>query len=145
MPVRMPVLRLVLVFVIVFFDFDVARHDEDASVHAHDVDRRAVKTRKDGPRDDLIDGAERGRSVAEVEYAIECVEQRIELVCGKKHRDAQLSLHPTDKLHDTALMMWIEADERLVEQKKPWLAEQTLRDQKPLALAAGKLRERACR
>ena len=49
--VRMPMVvhRVMLVAVVAFFvrviellDFDIARHHENAAVHAHDVDRRAI-------------------------------------------------------------------------------------------------------
>src|SRR5579871_6004724 len=55
-------------------------HDEDPAAHADDLDRRAVETREDRAGDDLVDGAERRPSAAEIEHAIDRAQERVELV-----------------------------------------------------------------
>lgn len=137
MTVVMFVLVLVafLVRVIELVDFDIARHHEDAAIHAHHVDRRAVQARKDGLRNDLVDGAERRASAAEIQHAVERIQQRIELVRREQHGDIQLALHAPHEFDHARLMPRIETDERFVQQQQARIAEQTLREQQPLTLA----------
>ncbi|CAM2152069.1 hypothetical protein PT2222_270105 [Paraburkholderia tropica] len=142
--VRMAVVvaMIVLVFVVVFFDFHVAGHHENAALHAHHLDRRAVEAREHGRGDHFVHAAERRHAVAQIQHAVERVEERIEFVRREQYGDAQFALHAPHEFDHAALMVRVEADERLVEQQQFRVAEQTLREQQALALAAREFRKR---
>ena len=59
---------------------------------------------------------------------------------GKQHGNAEFPLHAPHEFDDARLMMRIEADQRFVEQQQLGIAEQTLREQQALALAARQFR-----
>src|SRR3984885_10867687 len=74
------------------FDIIAARHHKDAPVYAHHVDRGTVEPRQHGAGDDLFDRADRGVAAAEIQYAIQCTQQRIDLVRAEQYRQAELLL-----------------------------------------------------
>src|SRR5579872_4773536 len=88
MPVRMQRVRIVAMAVA--FQFVAARHHEDAAFDPHDFDLGAIEAGQHGPGDDFIDGAERRLAAAEIEYAVDGAEQRIEFVRAEQHGDPQL-------------------------------------------------------
>ena len=59
--------------------------DEDVAAGADHLNRRAVKTRQDGFGDDLIDGAERGLTAAEIKHAVDRAEKLVQLMGAKQH------------------------------------------------------------
>ena len=92
-----------------------------------------------------FDGAERRDAVAEIQHAVERVQQRIQFVRGEQHGDAELALHVAHEFDDAALVVRVEADQRFVEQQQLRIAEQALREQQALPFAARQLRQRPAR
>ena len=134
---------MVVVAMRLALDVDVARHDEIAVLDAHDLDLRPVEARQHRPGDDLVDRADHRRAAAEIEHAVDRVDQRIELVGAEHDRDLELVADAPRDLDDALLMRRIERDQRLVEQQQPRPAEQRLAQQHPLALAAREFADRA--
>src|SRR5579871_3781380 len=60
----------------------------------------------------------------------------------EEHGDGLISLNAFHQRDNRVLEMWVEADERLVEQQELRLAEQCLREEETLHLAAGELGQR---
>src|SRR5579872_2467520 len=132
----------VIVSMIEALDIAAAREHEDMPLGMDDLDLRAVETRQNRRRSDLGDGTERGLAVAEIEHAVEFADQLIEFVCAEQNRDAALTREAPYQLDHCLLVAIVEADQRLVEQEQARLAEQRLRQQQPLPLAAGHIRQR---
>ena len=114
-------------------------HDEDAAAGPHHIDVRAVELRQHRAGDDLVDGAERGMAVAEIEHAVDGAEQLVDLMRAEQHGNAE----PLAQICRTRSMIdaadgRVEADQRLVEKEQVRIADQRLRDQEALAFAAGK-------
>src|SRR6185312_8624857 len=131
--------------VLVAIDLEPPRHDEDSAVVAQHLDLGAVEPGKGGSGDDLVDRAERRLTIAEVENAVYHIEERIELVSREQHGDTELALNAAHELDDAALVVGVEADQRLIEQQQPRPAEQSLREQQALALPARELDQHALR
>jgi hypothetical protein len=74
--------------------------------------------------------------VPEIKHAVHEAEQRVELVRRQQDRDPERALHALDQLDHRLLIARVETDQRLVEQQQLGLAEQRLRQQDPLQLAA---------
>src|SRR5437763_1749371 len=64
---------------------------------------------------------------------------------AEQHRDPEFALKGLRQLHDLALIVRIEADQRLVEQQQPRPADQCLGQQQTLALATRDFGDRAPR
>ena len=77
----------VLVAMRVALDVDVAGHDEKAPLDAHHFDLRAIEARKHRAGDDLVDRADHRRAAAEIEHAVDRVDQRIEFVGAEDDGD----------------------------------------------------------
>ena len=140
----MPVIA-VLVPMRVALDVDVAGHDEKAVLDAHHLDLRAVEARQHRAGDDFVDRADHRRAGAEIEHAVDRVDQRIEFVGAEDDRDLQLVAQPPRDVDDALLVGRVERDQRLVEQQQPRPAEQRLAEQQALALAAREFADRAAR
>ena len=97
-------------------DRAVPGHDQNAPVHPQHLDRHPVKSGQHVAGDHLIDGAERGFPVPQIEHPIDRAEQRVQIVCGKQHGHAARLLDFFDQRDDRLLEMRVEADQRLVEQ-----------------------------
>ena len=113
----------------VAFHVVAAGHDEDPALEADDIDLGTVQARQHLPGDHLIDRAARRLAAAEVQYPVQRAEQRIQLVGAEQHRDAEFGLQRSGQLDDGALVMRVEADQRLVEQEKFRLSNQCLSQQ----------------
>ena len=133
---RMPVIAA-LVPVRVALDIDVARHDKEAVLDAHHFDFGAIQARQHRSGDDFVDRANHRRAGAEIEYAVDRVDQRIEFVGAEDDRDSQLVAQAARDVDDALLVGRVERDQRLVEQQQPRPAEQRLAQQQALALAPG--------
>ena len=107
------------------------------SLDPDDVDRRPIKFRQDWRRYHLLDRAERRMSAAEIKHLVDGVEQRVQFMRAEEHGDPELGLQAFDQLDDLLLTARIEADQRFVEEQQFRVADQRLRQQQPLALAAG--------
>ena len=79
---------------------------------------------------------------AEIEHAVERAEQRIELVGAEQHGDAEFGCSAARSSTTRALVVRVEADQRLVEQQQPRPADQRLGQQQALPLAARDLGQR---
>jgi hypothetical protein len=132
----------VLVLMVVPLDLVRTRHDEDAPVQMHHLDLRAVQTRQYRAGDHLVHRPQGGLAAAEIENLVHCTEQRVEFVRAEKDGQPEFLLQTADKFHHSALVVRIEADQRLVEEQETRAAEQGLGEEQPLALAAGQLAER---
>src|SRR5271156_3017714 len=133
--VRMAV-PVVIVAMRVTLDVDVARHDVEAIFDAHDLDRRLIKARQHRSSDDLVHGADHRRSRAEIEHAIDRVDQRIELVGAEQNRNLQIVADAPCGFNDALLMRRVERDQWFVEQQQTRPADERLAQQHPLTLAA---------
>src|ERR1700722_15190298 len=120
-------------------------HDEDAAVHMHHLDFGTIETRQHRSADDIVHGAQRGMAGAEVKHTIKRAEQRVDLMRAEQHRNAEFLLQRPGQLDHRALMMRIEADQRFIQQQQARAAQQGLRQQQTLPLAAGGLRQRTSR
>src|SRR5271157_2466341 len=134
---------MVVVAMRLALDVDLARHHEIAVLDVDDFDIRPVEARQHRPGDHLVDRADHCPSPAEIENAIDRVDQRIELVGAEHDRDLEVVADAASDLDDALLMRRIERDQRLVEQQQPRPAEQRLAQQHPLALAAAEFADRA--
>ena len=122
-----------------------AGHDEDAVLEAHDVDLGSIKLRQYGSGDHLVDRAEGGMTISQIEDPVESAEQRVQVMSAEQYRDPDFALKGLRQLHDLALIIRIEADQRLVEQQQPRPADQRLSQQQALALATRDFGDRAPR
>ena len=109
------------------------------------MDRRLVELREDVRVDHLVDRAEHGGAIDDIEDEIDRIEQRIDLMRAKQHRRMATRGDALDRLDDTTLVARIEADQRLVEQQQRRIAQQRLREQNPLPLTAGEAVDRTRR
>ncbi len=80
-------------------------------------------------------------SAPEIEHPVQRMQQRVEFVRAEQHRDAEALLQLARERHDLALVVRVEADERLVQQQQLGPPEQRLGQQQPLPLAARDLRQ----
>jgi len=80
-------------------------------------------------------------AVAEIKHAVERPEQLVELVRAEQHGDLPLAANPAHHIDRNFLAVGVEADQRLVEQQKPWRPDQRLCEQQALPLAPGHLGE----
>src|SRR5271155_3918720 len=122
-----------------------AGHDEYPVLEAHDVDLGSIKLRQHGSGNHLVHRAEGGMAVSQIKHPVESAEQRVQLMSAEHHRDPELAPKRLRELHRLALMVRIEADQRLVEQQQPRPADQCLGQQQALALATRNLGDRAPR
>ena len=124
------------------FDVMAAGHDEDAAMEGNHLDLRTIEAGEHRPGDHLLDPADRGMAIAEIENPVQRAQQRIQLMGAEQHGNLQFLLQAAHQLHHRALVMGIEADQRLVQQQQGRVAQQRLGQQQPLALAPGGLSER---
>src|SRR5579863_1378817 len=129
----------------VALDVVVARHHEDAAADPHNLDLGPIEARQSRAGDDLVDRAEHGLAGAEIEDAIDRMDQWIKLMGAEEDCDLELVAEALRGLDNAFLMGGIKADQRLIEQEQSRLADQRLRKQEPLALAARNFVERAAR
>ncbi len=99
-------------------DLAVGGDDDDAVLDPQHLDGRAVEPRQHRAGHHLLDGAERRAAAPEIEHAVHRAEQRIELVGGEEHGDAERLLDALHQRHHRLLIAGIEADQRLVEQQQ---------------------------
>ncbi len=134
---------MVIVAMRVALDVDVAGHHEIAILDAHDLDRRAVETRQHRSGDDVVDRPDHRLAPAEIEHAVDRIDQRIELVGAEQNRNLQIVANAPCGFNDALLMRRVERDQRLVEQQQTRPADERLAQQHPLALAARQFADRA--
>ena len=130
----------VIVRMLGVLDAAAARQHEDLSIDAHHVDVGAVELRQDRRVNDLVNGAERGAAIAEIEHPIKRADQLVDLMSAEQHRDIALARKAANQIDNSFLIVIIEADQRFVEQQELRLAQQRLRQQEALALATGHFR-----
>ena len=87
-------------------------------------------------------GADHRRPAAEVEDAVDRVDQRIELVRAEQDRDLEVVAHAARDFDHALLMRRVERDQRLVEQQQARPADQRLAQEHELALAARQFADR---
>ena len=107
-----------MVVMVLALDVLALRHDEDAAAGADDFDRRAVEAGQGRRRHHLVDGAEGGVAVAEIEDAIDRAEELVELMGAEEDGQAEFAREPADEVDDDMLLVLVEADQRLVEQEE---------------------------
>ncbi len=88
-------------------------------------------------RDHLAGAAGRDTPVGDVHDPVHHPQQRVHVMRGKQHGDLVLAGQPAEQGHDLLLALQVEVRQRLVEQQQPRPADQRVRDQHPLLLAAG--------
>ena len=82
---------VVIVAMRVALDVDVARHDVIAIPDAHDFDLSAIEARQHRSGDDVVDRPDHGLAAAEIEDAVNRIDQRIELVGAEQDGDLEAS------------------------------------------------------
>src|ERR1700735_5204217 len=115
---------------------------ENMAVGPHHFDLGAVKLREHRRGRHFVHSAERSTPVAEIEDTVERADELVELVGAEQNRNVALAGEAADQVDHRLLLTVIEADQRLVEQKKLRIAQQRLRQQQALAFAARHVRER---
>ena len=115
------VLVAVIVQMVGSLDIQPPRHHKNMPVGAEYLTIGAEKLRQYWSCDHFFDRAEHGMAVAEIEHAVERPEQLIELVRTEQHGDLPFAADPTHHIDRNFLAAGVEADQRLVEQQKPWL------------------------
>ncbi len=135
----------VVVAMHVAFHVVAAGHDEDPALQADDVDLGSVEARQHRPGDHFVDGTERRLPPPEIKHAVERAEQRVQLVGAEQDGDPEFGLERLHQLHHLALVVRVEAEQRLVEQQQPRTADQRLGQQQTLPFAAGRLGQRSSR
>ena len=68
---------MMIVAMRVAFDVHIAGHDEKAVFDAHDFDRRSVEARQHRPVHHVVDGSDHRLASAEIEDAIDRVDEGI--------------------------------------------------------------------
>src|ERR1700733_14609766 len=139
--VRMPV--TIVVAMRVALDVDITRHDVIAILDAHAFVRRPIEARQHWAGDHLVDGADHRRSPAQIENAIDGVDEWIELVGAEQNRDLQIVANAPGRFDHALLMRGIKRDQRLVEQQQGRPADEPLAQQHTLALPARQFADRA--
>ncbi len=108
-----------------------------------DFDLGAIEARQHRPGHNLVDRADHRRACAEIEHAVDRVDERVELVGAEHDRDLEIVADAPRGFDDALLMRRVERDQRLVEQQQARPAEQCLAEQHLLALAARQFADRA--
>src|SRR6202021_1980199 len=134
---------MVIVAMRVPLDVDVAGHHEIAILDAHHFDRRAIEARQHRPVNDVVDRPDHRLAPAEIEHAVDRVDQRIELVGAEQDRNLQIVADAPCGFNDALLMRRVERDQWLVEQQQTRAADERLAQQHPLALAPRQFADRA--
>src|SRR5262245_65878304 len=139
MMVRMVMAMIMIVHVIDAFHVAAARHDKNMAIGTNDLDFGTVQSRQHSCVDYFVDGAEHGLAVAQIEHTVERAKQLVEFMRAEQNGDIALAANLVHHVDSDFLVSRIEADQRLVKQQQFRSAEQSLGEQKSLALAAGHL------
>lgn len=115
----------------------MARDDQDPAVHPQNPDGVAVQLGQHVAADDLVDAAGRGPPAGHVDDPVHHRQQRVHVVRGEQHGDLLGPGHPGRQLHDLLARAQVQVGQRLVHQQQLRPADQGVRDQHPLRLAAG--------
>ena len=115
----------------------VAGHDDHPPSHPQHVHAMAVEAAEHIRAHHLIGRAGGGATVCQIHDAVHHRQQRVHLVRRDQHRYLLLVRDPAEQVHDLACAAQIEVRQRLVEQQQPRPADQRVRDQDALLLAAG--------
>src|SRR2546421_8813254 len=122
--------------------FRLSDHDEPAVGGVQDLDRCAVEAAERLARDHLFGRALDRATAGQIDDAVEVADDRIDVVRDEQHGDPLVFADATHEGGDRGLVGQVEAVERLVEQQEIRSADERLRDQEPLLLAAGELADR---
>src|SRR5256714_11261410 len=110
--------------------------DEDASVHADDVDVRSVQVRHPfGPKH-LVGRAGDAASIHDEEHLVDDMQARVDAVREEEDGAGAPVAPAGDEVRDRPLIAEVEVRERLVAQQDPRIPHERLGDAKPLLLAA---------
>ncbi len=118
------------------------RRPSEVSQH---LDRRLVEVGQRLGRDHVGRLAREHAAARDVDDAIEIRQQRVHVVRDEQDRHPLLATDPVEQRRNRDLIRQVEAVERLVEEQQLRPADECLRDQEPLLLAAGELADRAAR
>src|SRR6266508_6499992 len=99
-------------------DQAVSREHQQSAFDIQYVDRRSVEAREHVAGDDLLDSAESGAALTEIEDAIHRAKERVELVRREQHGDAVGLLDPFHQRDNRLLEMRVEAQKGFVEQEE---------------------------
>ena len=122
-----------------------ADDDEPSVGRAQHLDRNAVQRGERLGRDHVFGLSFDRGPAGEVHDAVEVADDRVDVVRDEQHGDVLLLADTADERGDADLVRQVEAVERLVEQQEPRPADERLRDQQSLLLAAGQLADRSAR
>src|ERR1700722_5498596 len=98
---------VVIVAMRVALDVDVAGHDVIAISDAHDLNRRPIEARQDRPSDHLVYRPDHRLASAEIEHAVDHIDQRIELMRAEQNGDLQIATDASGGFDDALLMRGI--------------------------------------
>src|SRR5262249_25074156 len=136
MAVGMIVAMPVVMSMIGALEVTAAGEHENMPISPHHLDLRTIELRQHRRRGDFRHGAERGMTVAQVEYAVECADQLVEFVGAEQNRNVALAGEAPDQIDHRFLVAVVEADERLIEQQELRLTKKRLREQQALPFSA---------
>src|SRR5512144_3056372 len=114
------VVMTVIVKMVGPLDIQPPRHHENMPFGAKHLNFGTEKLRQYWSCDHLFDRAEHGVAVAEIKHAVERPEQLVKLVRAEQHGNLPLAADPAYHIDRNFLAAGVEADQRLVEQQKPW-------------------------
>ena len=110
---------------------------QDPVVHPDHVHVLAVQLAEHLGADHLVGGPAGGPAVRHVHDPVHDRQQRVHVVGRDQHRDLLLAGDPAEQFDHVLLAGDVQVGQRLVEQEQPGTADQRVRDQHPLLLAAG--------
>src|SRR2546430_7752020 len=117
-------------------------HYEPSVGRAEDFDRDAVQRAERLSRDDLLRRPFDRRAAGEVDDAVEVADDRVHVVRDEHDCNALLGADSAYERRDADLIRKVEAVERLVEEQQLRAADERLRDEQALLLAARELADR---
>ena len=120
-------------------------YDEDAAVHANDVDVRPVQLRHLLRAKHLVWSAGRPAAVDHEEDLVDDAKHRVHIVCHKEDCAAGAVAPAGYEIGDRLLVAEIEVRKRLVTQKNARTADERLSDSKSLLLTARQPADRSVR
>src|SRR5450759_1620207 len=122
-----------------------ADHEHSPAAVFEHLNRGRVDPRERFGGDDLLRRSHRDVALGDVEDVVDVGEKRVDVVRDEQDRELTRALEISDQLDDQALVSNVELRERLVHEQEARVADQCLREKKPLLLASRQLPDRAVR
>src|SRR5262245_29547849 len=131
---------IVVVYVIYPLHVTAARHHENMSVGAENLNFGIIQSRQHRCVDHLVHRAQHRLPIPEIKNPVERTEQLVELVGAEQNGDLSLAANGAHDIDRDFLMARVQADQGLVEQQQFRMSNKRLRQKKSLAFSTGHLR-----